>query len=253
VHVAVTLAPLGRGASEAGPTTDVLHEARAALTSVAEAHQRVDEMHSRDLADNCTANRLDSLDDVLLDARVRFARSRGAYLTRNEVRLRDEARHLAELRARAVDIAAAALQCESRTSRAAIPPTAERAPVTATPQPAHSRGAHPAAWATLGVGAATLVVSGVMLALRAGTIDTLDGQCGGEGVRICPESSRSIYDDGVLYNTLANATLLTGSALVVGGAVWAILGARAGRSESAPRSAWAPFVGAGGVGLAGRF
>lgn len=253
VSVAVELVALARDVPEPPPTTDVLRDARAALMTVATAHQRVDELHSRDLTSSCTANRLDSLDDILLDARVHFARSRGAYLTRNDVRLRDEARHLSELRARAEEIAAAAVQCETHPAREAGPSTAGRVAIAVPNQAAPTRHVHPAAWATLGVGGATLVTAGVMLALRAGTIDTLDGQCGGEGMRLCPESSRSVYDQGVLYNTLANVTLLTGAALLVGGAVWAIVDARAGRSQGTARTAWTPLVGTDGAGIQGRF
>lgn len=72
-------------------------------------------------------------------------------------------------------------------------------------------------YVVLGVGAASLVTSGVFYYMRSSAINDLDGKCRGN---ICPESARSVSESGKTSTLIGNITLGLG---VVGIGVGAVL------------------------------
>ncbi len=245
--VTVTVA-LARGAEpgEAAPSSATLAEGRALVVEVDERHARVEAAQRRDARNPCLRERLSSMDDLLLDSRAHLGLLRGAFLTRNAVRLREARSRLAAVRERAEEVEREAASCSATAATAPEP----------TP---HAAGERPpprvpvGAWVVMGVGAATLAASGVMFLLRADAVDELDGQCGGASVRQCPESSRPLYDRGALYNGIGNVTLMVGAGLLLGGGVWALVGRRATAPPASSALTLRPLVSLSGLGLAGRF
>lgn len=69
-----------------------------------------------------------------------------------------------------------------------------------------------------GVGVASLAASGVLYALRAGTMSDLDAVCGDSRSK-CPKQSEDTYNRGKTYNTLTNVTLGLGVAALGTGVV----------------------------------
>lgn len=106
-----------------------------------------------------------------------------------------------------------------------------------------------------GVGAASLIASGVFYGMRASTISDLDGQCG-PGRNQCPADAQSTYDSGKTYNTVANVTLIAGGVMLAGGVALYFVLNRPAKSTAAA-STTAPFVGlaptVGGAAVLGRF
>jgi hypothetical protein len=102
---------------------------------------------------------------------------------------------------------------------------------------------------TTGIGAASLIGSGVFYYLRGQTIDDLDDACPDRNS--CPESQRSTFDKGKTYNTAANVTLAIGGVAVAAGVTMIVLGSS--RSETAVRLVPAAAGAQAGASFAGRF
>jgi hypothetical protein len=103
---------------------------------------------------------------------------------------------------------------------------------------------------TTGVGAASLIASGIFFYLRGQTIDDLDAACGADG-NSCPESERSTFDKGKTYNMAGNITLAVGAVAVAAGIPMIVLGSQS--SETAVRVVPAAPGAHAGAALSGRF
>ncbi|HVJ15621.1 MAG TPA: hypothetical protein VM686_09270 [Polyangiaceae bacterium] len=102
---------------------------------------------------------------------------------------------------------------------------------------------------TTGVGAASLIASGVFFYLRGQTINDLDSACPDRNT--CPESERSTFDKGKTYNTVGNVTLAIGAVAVAAGIPMIVLGSSS--SETAVRLVPAAAGAHAGASFAGRF
>lgn len=238
-----------RGAQPQESATDgaSISSGRELIARIAELHRQV-ERAQQDAPTPCRLEYLSAMDDLLLESRNHFGLLRGAFLLRNNVRLREERSRLSAISDRAVELARESSSCPTE-----VGPPASVAHAPPLVPGAMSRIVPIGAWVTLGAGAASLAASGVMFALRSGAIDDLDGACGGETVRLCSESQRSLYDRGVLFNGIGNVTLLAGAGLVVAGGIWAIVGRREAPASTGASVGWRPFVGLGRFGVEGHF
>ncbi len=82
---------------------------------------------------------------------------------------------------------------------------------------------------TAGVGAASLIASGVFFYLRGQTIDELDGEC--PTMKTCPESERDTFDKGKTYNTVGNVTLAVGAVALAAGIPMIVLGSKSSSEQ----------------------
>ncbi|HEU4537171.1 MAG TPA: CDC27 family protein [Polyangiaceae bacterium] len=139
-----------------------------------------------------------------------------------------------------------------RPPKKAAPPPAP-APAAPAPAPAEPEaGAGWLPWALVGTGAASLVATGVFVALRQQRLGELDDQC--SNANTCPPSARSTYDDGKRFTLLANITGAVGVAAVGAGVVLLLVQPK--EKNTTPASATTSLrlqVGPGMVGLGGRF
>lgn len=100
----------------------------------------------------------------------------------------------------------------------------------------HSAGAGP--WAVMGVGAASLVASGVFFALRGGALADRDAACGTAAGECAPDTVLAVdaaaraQRDAHTFNALTNVSLSVGAAAVAGGVLWWALGRRGGAPEA---------------------
>ncbi len=152
---------------------------------------------------------------------------------------------LAERESRGVTVS---LEHESPTAPAPAPSV----PPPAAPATSHASGPGALPWIVGGVGAASLVASGVFFVLRAGAIDDLDGVCG-SARDTCPAASRGSFDSGRTYTTLADVTLGIGIVGVGVGAV--LLATRSGKSTRSHETVLVPAApnALAGASVVGRF
>jgi len=120
-------------------------------------------------------------------------------------------------------------QTEEVTVTFGAPPPVEKPKPQPKPEP-EKRSILP--FVVGGVGAASLVASGVFFLLRRGTISTLDDECGSNR-DACPESERDTYDRGKTYNLLTNVTLAVGVVGVGAGVALYVLGSPKERTGAA--------------------
>ncbi len=119
---------------------------------------------------------------------------------------------------------------------------------------ARSAGAGP--WAMMGVGAASLVASGVFFTLRGGALADRDAACGsaaGEcalGSDLAVEAATRAQRDAHTFNALTNVSLGVGAAAVAGGVLWWALG-RGGRAETRRAIVVGPAAGGAFVAVLG--
>lgn len=115
------------------------------------------------------------------------------------------------------------------TGATAAPPAEARGPINTAP------------FVVLGIGAASIVASGVFFVLRGSAIDARDNQCDASG---CPEAARADHDRAVTFNTATNVSVGVGAALVAGGLVWYLVAPRraATTDQSAPARRAGPWV-----------
>lgn len=144
----------------------------------------------------------------------------------------------------------------------ALPAAESSAPSVATPevpaQPETRSGPGAGPWVLVGVGAASLVASGVFFALRGGAIsdrDTLCESSSGDCVTSDASAATRASDaqsNAVTFNTVSMVTLGVGAAAVAGGLIWWLAG-RGSAPRERPRAAlmFAPSVGGAVVGLSG--
>jgi hypothetical protein len=133
------------------------------------------------------------------------------------------------------------------TGTASGAPAADHAPA------AEQRGPNYVPYIVGGVGAASLIASGVFFGLRQKAIGDLNSGCGSNH-QACPPSLQSTASSGQTYSTLAVLTLVTG-VLGVGGGVTLLLmdhGPSKGAGTALRLVPEAPLANAG-VSLVGRF
>ncbi len=110
-----------------------------------------------------------------------------------------------------------------------------------------------AGFVVAGLGLAGVGVFAVTASMAKSEFDELDEECGGV---TCPVSEQGRVDDGRSLATVANISLIAGSALLVGGVAMVIFGGPAEPGDSASaRLTVAPMVGpeTGGLTFVGRF
>lgn len=248
VRVPVTLEAPARN----GPSTEEddlsMRAAREVLQAVTDLHRGIDLRFQSSPTDRCLATGLDDLDGVLLRVRSHYGRVRGAQLSRNSVRFREE---MERLRGAQVD----AHDAVSRTERCPSARSASVAASTAPPQgatgvvEASRRRVSTLTIVTLSAGGVSLVASAVLFAARASVISDLDGMCLGDRSQ-CPASASDLRDEGAAINSAGNVTLLTGAALSLAGGVSLLIDLLRSRPASTRVAAW---LMPNGLGLGGRF
>lgn len=144
----------------------------------------------------------------------------------------------------------------------ALPATESSAPSVATPelptQPETRSGPGAGPWVLVGVGAASLIASGVFFALRGGALSDRDALCessSGDCVTSDPGAAaraQNAQSDAVTFNTVSMVTLGVGAAAVAGGLIWWLAGRGSSRSER-PRAAlmFVPSASGGVFGING--
>ncbi|MCU0684983.1 MAG: CDC27 family protein [Polyangiaceae bacterium] len=130
------------------------------------------------------------------------------------------------------------------------PPAAAPAP-QAPPPPEAEPGPNWLPWALVGTGAASLIASGVFVALRQQRLGDLDDQC--SNANTCPASARTTYDDGKRFTLLANVTGAVGVAAVGTGVVLLLVQPKEKSAAQPSSTSLRLQVGLGTVGLGGRF
>ncbi len=123
------------------------------------------------------------------------------------------------------------------------PPPSAPPPPAAPPPPPPSDGStqRTLGWATLGVGAASAIATGIFIGLRAGALSRLDEQCF-EHV-YCDPAVESTVSEGQTYSALVNVFGIAAGAGVLGGIALLVT------APSAPAAA-APAAGGGARGSA---
>lgn len=90
-----------------------------------------------------------------------------------------------------------------------------------------------------GVGVASLVTSGIFLALRQGTLGELEDNCTGN---VCPLSQQDEYDRAKTYNVGALITFGVGVAAVGTGAALLVVGNKQRSEQPATAITWRPTI-----------
>lgn len=144
---------------------------------------------------------------------------------------------------------------EAPAAPASTTPTAVASPaapvVAARPRlTARSVGAGAAPWVVVGVGAASLVVSGVFFALRGAALSDRDAACG-TSTGVCALGTDASFaaatraqSDAHTFNALTNVSLGVGAAALAGGVLWWALA----RSTHVTRADRVLVIGASGDG-----
>lgn len=106
-------------------------------------------------------------------------------------------------------------------------------PLARLPEPATGAGAAP--WVITGVGAATLIASGVLFWRMNDALDTRDANCD-PVVQVCYPEAQDAQELAEALRVGAVTTLAVGGAALVSGVIWGIASRRGERSSQ--RSAW---------------
>jgi hypothetical protein len=120
---------------------------------------------------------------------------------------------------------------------------------------ARSAGAAP--WAVMGVGAASLVASGVFFALRGGALADRDAACGTAAGACEPDTDLAVdaatraQRGAHTFNALTNVSLGVGAAAVAGGVLWWALGRGGGAPEARRAIVVGPTAGGAFVAVVG--
>lgn len=112
-------------------------------------------------------------------------------------------------------------------------------------------GPGPAPWIVLGVGAAVAASAAIpFFAVRGPAIQELiDGRCDPNSATECPRSLEPAYNRAQAASAASIALLSIGSAAIVGGALWGLLGGRT-EQRTVTVSGWIDPRGGGGFTLA---
>jgi hypothetical protein len=114
---------------------------------------------------------------------------------------------------------------------AAVAPTPSPSPAAATKPAPKSATTNYLPLVLGGLGAASLITSGVFYALRANAMSTLDGACPSR--TNCPPEMQSTYDHGKTYTVVANVTLGVGLVSLGAAAALYLLGGSKGEPATA--------------------
>lgn len=145
----------------------------------------------------------------------------------------------------------------TRTAPGSVMTEPTELPRASDAPPESDPGAGP--WVLVGVGAASLVASGVFFALREGAISDRDALCessSGDCVTSDANAATRATDaqsSAVTFNTVSMVTLGVGAAAVAGGLIWWLVG-RGSTPRERPRAAlmFAPRANGAMVGISGR-
>ncbi len=157
---------------------------------------------------------------------------------------------------RAAERVAVTLEAETSVTPVTVTPTSVNpvivTPIVVPPTPA-PQGPGVGPWIVMGVGVASLALSGVFFGLRAGALSDRDALCAGAALRgddcVVPaaqvQDAQSAQDSAVGFTTATYVTLGVGAAALAGGVLWRVLGGR--RTENVTVSASPTATGAAGT------
>lgn len=116
-----------------------------------------------------------------------------------------------------------------------VPPAAPSSP--AAPAPGAGDVQRAVGWTSIGVGATSLILTGVFLGLRAGALNRLTAAC--PALTHCPTSVSSIVSDGKTEAALVNVFAVLGGVAAASGVALLLAAPRPSRPGSAtPGAAW---------------